>query len=154
MELPESIGSLENLVVLILNQCKKLCKLPASFGELKSLYHLFMEETAITELPETFGMLYNLRTLKMAKKPYGQAPQISLISEPATSTKREHRTTPEEHNSISNSTQEDEGQEGNGVHCLEFVFGSLRPLLAKCLLCFEQNAVNSEDFDFRHCYSL
>ncbi|CAI9768037.1 unnamed protein product [Fraxinus pennsylvanica] len=89
IELPESIGLLENLIVLRLNQCKKLCKLPASFGKLKNLYHLFMEETAITELPETFGMLHNLRTLKMAKKPYGQAPQISLISEPATSANSE-----------------------------------------------------------------
>ncbi|CAI9768035.1 unnamed protein product [Fraxinus pennsylvanica] len=88
IELPESIGLLENLIVLRLNQCKKLCKLPDSFGKLKNLYHLFMEETAITELPETFGMLDNLRTLKMAKKPYGQASRISLVSEPATSAKR------------------------------------------------------------------
>ncbi|KAL2559601.1 disease resistance protein (TIR-NBS-LRR class) [Forsythia ovata] len=49
---------------------------------------------------------------------------------------------PEEHNSNSNTTNEDGGQEGNGIHCLEFVFGILRQLLAKCFSLPQQNAVN------------
>ncbi|KAI8008838.1 putative glycosyltransferase [Camellia lanceoleosa] len=52
-----------------LNKCTKLCKLPTSIGNLKSLHHLLMEETAVTELPENFGMLSRLMMLKMAKKP-------------------------------------------------------------------------------------
>ncbi|KAL2543085.1 disease resistance protein (TIR-NBS-LRR class) [Abeliophyllum distichum] len=89
IELPESIGMLENLTVLRLDRCKKLCKLPASFGNLKNLRQLFMEDTAITELPETFGMLSNLRTFKMAKKPELQVHHISGTSEPATSVENE-----------------------------------------------------------------
>ncbi|KAI8007765.1 Plant intracellular Ras-group-related LRR protein 4 [Camellia lanceoleosa] len=68
-ELPESIGMLENLIMLRLNKCTKLCRLPASIGNLKSLHHLLMEETVVTELPENFGMLSRLMILKMAKKP-------------------------------------------------------------------------------------
>ncbi|KAL2543083.1 transmembrane receptor [Abeliophyllum distichum] len=49
---------------------------------------------------------------------------------------------PEEHNSISNSTNDDGGQGGNGVHFLEFVFGILRRLIAKYFSLPEQNAVN------------
>ncbi|GMP51351.1 hypothetical protein CsSME_00017614 [Camellia sinensis var. sinensis] len=60
---------LENLIMLRLNKCTKLCRLPASIGNLKSLHHLLMEETAVTKLPENFGMLSRLMILKMAKKP-------------------------------------------------------------------------------------
>ncbi|KAF3526006.1 hypothetical protein F2Q69_00050395 [Brassica cretica] len=62
--LPKSIG-----VILQMNKCQKLKRLPNSFGDLKSLYHLYMEETSVVELPESFGYLSNLMTLKMLKKP-------------------------------------------------------------------------------------
>ncbi|KAF2325406.1 hypothetical protein GH714_027559 [Hevea brasiliensis] len=68
IELPESIGMLENLITLTLNECKELEKLPASIGNLKSLHHLLMERTGVTVLPKSFGMLSNLMILKMKKK--------------------------------------------------------------------------------------
>ncbi|EEF42235.1 hypothetical protein RCOM_0699250 [Ricinus communis] len=52
-----------------MNECKELRKLPASIGNLNSLCSLLMENTAVTELPESFGMLSSLMILKMRKKP-------------------------------------------------------------------------------------
>ncbi|CAN4124333.1 unnamed protein product [Withania somnifera] len=51
MELPESVGKLQNLVILRLTKCKRLRKLPAS-------------ETAVRVLPETFGILSSLSLLE------------------------------------------------------------------------------------------
>jgi hypothetical protein len=64
-ELPGSFGRLENLVMLRLDECKKLHKLPVSIGKLKSLCHLLMEKTAVTVLSENFGNLSSLMILKM-----------------------------------------------------------------------------------------
>ncbi|MCD9646047.1 hypothetical protein HAX54_035571 [Datura stramonium] len=88
MELPESVGELQNLVILRLTKCKQLCKLPDSIGELKNLVHLLMEETAVTVLPKTFGMLSSLMILRMGKKPFSQVPQSTEITETATYTER------------------------------------------------------------------
>ncbi|KAG2308409.1 hypothetical protein Bca4012_082497 [Brassica carinata] len=51
-----------------------LKRLPESFGDLKSLHHLFMQETLVVELPDSFGSLSNLRrVLQMLKKPLSRS---------------------------------------------------------------------------------
>ncbi|XP_075659217.1 TMV resistance protein N-like [Castanea sativa] len=82
--MPESIGMLEKLIKLRLDECKQLYKLPASIGNLKSLQHFSMKETTMTDLPESFGMLSSLMVLKMAKKPYVElldksTPEVPVI---------------------------------------------------------------------------
>ncbi|CAL8992354.1 unnamed protein product [Prunus brigantina] len=54
--------------MLQLNKCKHLCKFPASIGQLYSLHRLLMVETAVIELPKSFGMLSSLMVLNMRKK--------------------------------------------------------------------------------------
>ncbi|KAL2543084.1 disease resistance protein (TIR-NBS-LRR class) [Abeliophyllum distichum] len=51
---------------------------------------------------------------------------------------------PEEHNNIANSTQED----GNGLHCLECIFGIPSYLLGRCFSLAGHMLETSEDFDF------
>ena len=68
-ELPESIGMLERLLVLKLNKCKQLQRLPSSIGNLRSLQYLLMTETSVTYLPNEFGMLSSLIVLQMGKVP-------------------------------------------------------------------------------------
>ncbi|KAL3728151.1 hypothetical protein ACJRO7_032842 [Eucalyptus globulus] len=61
-QLPHSIGRL-NLTHLDLSFCKKLCELPDSIGELKSLIELHLGFTGIYSLPSSIRKLKNLKYL-------------------------------------------------------------------------------------------
>ncbi|XAR49155.1 hypothetical protein NMG60_11032249 [Bertholletia excelsa] len=76
-ELPQSIGLLERLVILKLDCCKYLRRLPTSIGKLKNLHYLMMAETALRELPEEIGMLSSLKILKMGKSQDPRRPQTT-----------------------------------------------------------------------------
>ncbi|KAE8688281.1 hypothetical protein F3Y22_tig00110988pilonHSYRG00235 [Hibiscus syriacus] len=78
---------LENLITLRLNQCRKLHKHPSSMGNLKSLHHLYMKETAVKELPESFGMLTSLQVLTIGEKRSTQVqPNSPLVALPSSFT--------------------------------------------------------------------
>ncbi|KKL20502.1 hypothetical protein LCGC14_2454840, partial [marine sediment metagenome] len=63
-QLPESIGSLENLKELYLHD-NQLTKLPESIGNLISLRVLSLWDNQLTQLPESIGNLKNLKYLKL-----------------------------------------------------------------------------------------
>ncbi|KAF3539699.1 hypothetical protein F2Q69_00018968 [Brassica cretica] len=54
-----AINTCESIIKikLRLNNCERLDRLPETFGGLKSLHHLYMQETSVAELPESFGNL-------------------------------------------------------------------------------------------------
>ncbi|KAK7845276.1 receptor-like protein 35, partial [Quercus suber] len=62
-EVPDSIGSLENLEKLSLMCCKSLNRIPDSIGNLKSVSSFFINGTGIKELPRSIGSLSNLKHL-------------------------------------------------------------------------------------------
>ncbi|KAK7848038.1 tmv resistance protein n [Quercus suber] len=66
-EIPDSIGSLENLEKLSLMCCKSLNRIPDSIGNLKSLSSFFINGTAIKELPWSIGSLSNLKHLSVGE---------------------------------------------------------------------------------------
>ncbi|CAI9270676.1 unnamed protein product [Lactuca saligna] len=64
-ELPSSIGNLQNLASLDLNECKRLKSLPQSICSLRHLKHLYLHNCAIEELPEYLGGLQSLESLDL-----------------------------------------------------------------------------------------
>ncbi|XP_043691615.1 disease resistance protein RUN1-like isoform X2 [Telopea speciosissima] len=63
--LPSSICRLKSLESLILTGCSKLDKLPEDLGEMDSLTELFADESTIQKLPSSIGLLKNLRSLSL-----------------------------------------------------------------------------------------
>ncbi|XVF65337.1 hypothetical protein PTKIN_Ptkin09bG0239900 [Pterospermum kingtungense] len=66
-ELPDSICRLRSLETLNLQGCSKLCSLPEHFGKLEALRELYASRSAITELPNSIGLLKNLGFLHLAE---------------------------------------------------------------------------------------
>ncbi|XVE81245.1 hypothetical protein DITRI_Ditri15bG0047900 [Diplodiscus trichospermus] len=64
-ELPDSICNLRSLETMNLHGCSKLCSLPEHLGELGALRKLDVSESAITELPNSIGLLKNLEHLSL-----------------------------------------------------------------------------------------
>ncbi|GJS64181.1 NB-ARC domains-containing protein [Tanacetum coccineum] len=58
-----SIGMLKRLVVLKLTGCLKVDQLPEALGRIKSLMELYVDKTAVTELPCFVSSLINLEAL-------------------------------------------------------------------------------------------
>jgi Leucine-rich repeat (LRR) protein len=61
--LPSSIYNLESLKTLVLSECFSLKKLPDYLGNMMALMELYVENTAIKQLPPSFSLLKNLETL-------------------------------------------------------------------------------------------
>jgi Leucine-rich repeat (LRR) protein len=59
--LPENIFNLESLETLNLSFCIKIDKLPKQLGNMIALTELLADETAIEQLPYSFGLLKKLR---------------------------------------------------------------------------------------------
>jgi Leucine-rich repeat (LRR) protein len=64
-QLPEEFGKLANLETLDVSFCRTLSDLPASIGGLRMLKTLNMERTKVRDLPEEFGLLTSLTSLKL-----------------------------------------------------------------------------------------
>ncbi|KAL8128240.1 hypothetical protein AgCh_014989 [Apium graveolens] len=60
-ELPDSIGLLNWLKVLDVDNCSKLERLPEQLGEMHCLEELYASFTAIEELPDSVGLLSKLQ---------------------------------------------------------------------------------------------
>jgi Leucine-rich repeat (LRR) protein len=72
-KLPEDIGQLKNLKMLLLAGCKHLKTLPESFGCLEQLEHLDMfENPSLEMLPESFGQLQALNHLNLGGCSFGE----------------------------------------------------------------------------------
>ncbi|KAK4598301.1 hypothetical protein RGQ29_015676 [Quercus rubra] len=75
-QLPNQVGDLKMLRKLEMLNCKHLKFLPESIGSM--LPQQFLRETAVAELPESFGKLSSLMILEMPKKPYFELPRNSV----------------------------------------------------------------------------
>lgn len=64
--LPESISNAKSLEILDLFGCLKLNKLPEKLGLMIALKKLHADRTAITQLPPSFGLLKNLETVSLS----------------------------------------------------------------------------------------
>jgi len=61
--LPRSISNLKSLETFNLSGCLKVDKLPEELGNMMALTKLLADGTAIKQLPSSFGLLKNLKTL-------------------------------------------------------------------------------------------
>ena len=96
LQIPESIGDLQSLVLLYMPN-NKLVTLPESIGNLKSLRHLDISDNALTTLPETIVNLNSLIRLEMNRNKLTTLPEsiselvsltyISISENPVSSTK-------------------------------------------------------------------
>jgi Leucine-rich repeat (LRR) protein len=64
--LPETIFNLGSLETLNLSDCIKIDKLPKQLENMVALKELYADGTAIKQLPYSFGLLKNLKTLSLA----------------------------------------------------------------------------------------
>jgi len=71
-DLPRSTCNLQSLQTLNLCGCSKLAKLPKQFENMMALTELNADKTAIMQLPASFGLLKNLKTLSLSGRK-GQA---------------------------------------------------------------------------------
>jgi len=71
-DLPRSTCNLQSLQTLNLCGCSKLAKLPKQFENMMALTELNADRTAIMQLPASFGLLKNLKTLSLSGRK-GQA---------------------------------------------------------------------------------
>jgi Leucine-rich repeat (LRR) protein len=65
--LPRSISNLKSLETLNVSSCLKLDKLPEELGNMMALTLLFLDRTAIKQLPSSFGLLKNLRIVSLSE---------------------------------------------------------------------------------------
>jgi Leucine-rich repeat (LRR) protein len=63
--LPSSISNLKSLKILNLSGCLKLDELPEELGNMTALSELLADKTAIKKLPSSFGLLRNLKTVSL-----------------------------------------------------------------------------------------
>uniref|UniRef100_A0A2N9IXH9 TIR domain-containing protein n=1 Tax=Fagus sylvatica TaxID=28930 RepID=A0A2N9IXH9_FAGSY len=64
--LPSSISNLKSLKILNLSGCLKLDELPEELGNMTALSELLADKTAIKKLPSSFGLLRNLKTVSLS----------------------------------------------------------------------------------------
>lgn len=81
--LPNSVGSLANLVILYLNNCSRLTRLPVEVKNLKKLEFLDIRGTSIPTLPEEIRDMVLLRCLRIpfARIPVGIIRRLQLLEE-------------------------------------------------------------------------
>ncbi|KVI05037.1 hypothetical protein Ccrd_016631 [Cynara cardunculus var. scolymus] len=65
--LPKSICGLSLLERLYLDECSNLEKLPEEVGKIESLQELYATGTAITQLPDSIGLLKKLKQVSLAQ---------------------------------------------------------------------------------------
>jgi len=63
--LPAAIARLPRLRKLLVSHCARLATLPEAFGDLTTLEHLTLNDTALTALPASFGDLAALQVLTL-----------------------------------------------------------------------------------------
>ena len=64
--LPRSISNLKSLEALNLSGCLKLDALPEEMGNMTALSELLADKTSIKQLPFSFGLLKNLKTVSLS----------------------------------------------------------------------------------------
>ena len=78
-KIPDTIGYLSKLKFLSIEWCENLTELPESFKNLINLRYLYFHETGLTELPEFIASLPKLRYLGLNGISLGKIPQLAKI---------------------------------------------------------------------------